>query len=382
MALAGNIQEFGLADIFQIVSLQQKTGELVVEGKEGKVTVLLEKGFIVGSDATFRPIEERLQQSLVRSGKISKFDLKRATENQKKTLRPLWTVLAEIDVVDIKVLKNALSQQIHEIVYHLLRWTEGAYRFEPKKSIEYDTQLINPVNTEFLVMEGFRITDEWSEIEEVISSFQLVVHRTSGASVPPEDLSKAESKVYKLLEQEHTIQDVIDTCQLGEFDTCQTIYDLMKKNLVERVKSKKGKAPAVRRVSIGITDILAKAFTLVVGIAILVGVVILFRYLPENFVLIHKPSLIGIDGVKRFAAQSQLNNFSWRLSAYFLEHNKPPTSFEDLKNEGGITSDWVLNDPWGHAYVMDARESEIIVRSVGNDGNPNTDDDLSITIPF
>ena len=33
MALAGNIKEFGLADIFQIVSLQQKTGELIVQGK-------------------------------------------------------------------------------------------------------------------------------------------------------------------------------------------------------------------------------------------------------------------------------------------------------------------------------------------------------------
>ena len=135
MALAGNIKEFGLADIFQIVSLQQKTGELTVEGPDGKVKILVEGGFIVGADATFRSIEDRLQQSLLRSQSISKFHLKRAVETQKKTLQPLWTVLAETGAVDNNMLQSMLSQQIHETVYHILRWNEGLYRFEPKKML-------------------------------------------------------------------------------------------------------------------------------------------------------------------------------------------------------------------------------------------------------
>ncbi len=58
-------------------------------------------GFIVGADATFRSIEERLQQSLARSQVISKFHLKRAPETE-KTLQPLWTVLAETRAIDVK----------------------------------------------------------------------------------------------------------------------------------------------------------------------------------------------------------------------------------------------------------------------------------------
>ncbi len=382
MALAGNIQEFGLADIFQIVSLQQKTGELIVEGSEGKVTILLEKGFIVGADATFRPVEERVQQSLLRSGKINKFQLKKATENQKKTLQPLWTVLAELGDVNPKTIRNVLSQQIHETVYHLLRWTEGKYRFEPKKSLEYDQQLISPINTEFLVMEGFRITDEWAEIERVITSFALVVKQTPGPHSSLDDLSEAEAKVFTVLETEQTIQDVIDTCQLGEFDTCQHIYELMQKNLVEQVKSLKGKTPKIRRSSVGIGDILAKAVTIIFGIGILVGVGLLFKFLPENFALIHKPGLIELGGLKGFAAQSQLNNFSRMISHYFLENKKFPTSFEELKTVGMITSDQVLNDPWGHEYIMNTGKTSVVIRSNGKDGTPRTDDDLSMTVPL
>lgn len=383
MALAGNIKEFGLADIFQIVSLQQKTGELNVEGKDGTVTILLESGFIVGANATFRPIEERLQRTLEHSQAISKFQLKRALETQKKTLQPLWTALAETKAIDLDVLKNMLSQQIHETIYHVLRWTDGEYRFEPKKSVEYDRQLIRPINSEFLVMEGFRITDEWTEVEKVITSFQILVRRVPETPDSPENLSNAESKIYQLLATKRTVQDLIDMGQLGEFDTCQTVYDLIKKHLVERVPSKikKGKAPQVRRPSVGVMDIFVKVVTIVIVIALLVGVVIGLRYLPENLSLIHRPKFSGIDKIKRFVAQSQLDNLSGIVPLYFLNRHTWPQSLEELRAEDLISSDHLLKDPWGSPYsIIESGEHTMTLRSTG--GKNETNGELSVTIAF
>jgi hypothetical protein len=381
MALAGNIKEFGLADIFQIVSLQQKTGILTIQSSEGTVTVLLESGLIVGADATFRPIEERVEQSLVQSEQISKFQLKRAKEKQKKTSQLLWTALAEGGDVDLGVLQKVLSQQIHETVYNVLRWTEGEYRFDPQRHVEYDRQLISPVNTEFLVMEGFRITDEWSELEKEIPSLQVVIRRNSQVSAPPADLSDAELKVYNLLTTERTVQDVIDMSQLGEFDTCQTIYELMRKNLVEKLR-KKGRGPKTRRVSFNFTDVFQKVALLAVGIAILVGSIFLLNVLPENFVPVHKPNFRAIGHIKQFTSQSQLHNISQAISFYFLNYEKPPTSFDELVEKGLIKSKKVLTDPWGHEYLMTTKKNVVILRGVGKDGSPETDDDVSIEIPF
>lgn len=367
MALAGNIKEFGLADIFQIVSLQQKTGELIVQGKDGTVTILLENGFIVGASATFRSIEERLERALERSEAMNKFQLKRALETQKKTLQPLWTVLAETKAIEPDALKSLLSQQIHETIYHVLRWTEGEYRFEPKKSVEYDRQLISPVNTEFLVMEGFRITDEWPEVEKVISSFQLMVRRVPDA-LAPKDLSEAESKLMKLLTEERSVQDLIDIGQLGEFDTCQNLYSLITRKVVERVPDKMGKksVAAARRMAVGFGDILGKAFTILVGIAVLGGVIFLFKYIPENFSLIHKPSLRGIDVMKRFAAQSQMTRLAKRLPVYYLRQKQWPNSFDDLQQAELISSPRLLIDPWGQPYVMTKEQQRIQLTSAGN----------------
>jgi len=382
MALAGNIKEFGLADIFQIVSLQQKTGVLTIESSEGKVTVLLEKGLIVGTNATFRPIEERLEQSLVQSQQISKFQLKRAKENQKKTSQPLWTALAEGGDIDLGILQKMLSQQIHETVYNVLRWTEGDYRFDPQKSVEYDHQLISPVNTEFLIMEGFRITDEWAELEKEIPSLQVVIRRTSEVSTPPENLSEAQLKVYNLITTEKTVQDVIHMSQLGEFDTCQTIYELMQKNIMEKVRGKEGRIPKFRMASFNFKDLFLKASTLVIGIAILVGVLFLFIILPEDLVLIHKPTFKAIGDVRQFTSQSQLNNLSRSISLYFFEHKKLPASFDELLKEGIVASNEVFTDPWGHEYLMSAKKNVVVIWGVGKDGIPETDDDLSIEIPF
>ncbi len=378
MALAGNIKEFGLADIFQIVSLQQKTGVLTVESSQGKVTVLLEKGLIVGADASFRPIEERLEQSLIQSNQLSKFQLKRATENQKKTHQPLWTALADVGDIDTGTIQRTLSQQIHETVYQLLRWTEGQYKFEPRK-VEFDQNLISPVNTEFLVMEGFRITDEWSQFEKEIPSLQVLIRRTQG-SVSPEDLAGVEKKVYQLLESEKTIQDIADSGQFGEFDACQTVYDLMKKGWVEKVPGKKGKKARVRRVAFDFKALFANAAMFVIGIAAIGGVVFGVRMLPKDFALIHQPNLDGLAAIGPLATRSRIQNVAYYVAVYFFETGTRPTALEELVSGGVIPDSGVLRDAWGHTITLTSSQNTLLLRSPGLDGEPNTDDDITLTV--
>lgn len=383
MALAGNIKEFGLADIFQIVSLQQKTGVLTVESSKGKVTVLLEKGLIVGADADFRRIEERIEQSLVQSQQLTKFQLKRASENQKKTHQPLWTALAELGDVDVGALQRVLSQQIHETVYHLLRWTEGDYRFEPRKNVEYDQQLVSPINTEFLIMEGFRITDEWSELEKEIPSLHIVVRRNPEVTMMPDDLSEAEAKIFRFLEQEKSLQELIDMGQLGEFDTCQTVYDLMKKHLVERVSGKKGKKTSVvRQSAFNFRDLLVKAATYVVIIGGLGGAIFGLRFLPKQFMLIHLPNLSAMTTVKPMATQAHLHALTAALAQYALRYGSPPPTLDALIEKKLIASRTQLRDAWGRPYLMKIENRRVLFGSAGPDGKPQTDDDVQTELPL
>ena len=54
MALEGRIKDFGLADIFQLIQLQKKTGVLTVKNDQQKAAILFEGGMIVGAETNDR----------------------------------------------------------------------------------------------------------------------------------------------------------------------------------------------------------------------------------------------------------------------------------------------------------------------------------------
>ena len=78
MALEGTFGDFGLADIFQLVGHQKKTGVLTVRGEAGRlVTVSFEKGMVVFADEFQRSETERLGNVLLRTRRLSQEQLAR-----------------------------------------------------------------------------------------------------------------------------------------------------------------------------------------------------------------------------------------------------------------------------------------------------------------
>ena len=96
MALEGTFKDFGLADIFQLIGLQKKTGVLTVRGEGGRlVTVSFEKGMVVFADEFQRSETERLGNVLLRTRRLSQEQLARAMEVQLGTGQRLGYVLIE-----------------------------------------------------------------------------------------------------------------------------------------------------------------------------------------------------------------------------------------------------------------------------------------------
>src|SRR5512137_1054241 len=107
MALEGTFKDFGLADIFQLIGLQKKTGVLTVRGEGGRlVTVSFEKGAVVFADEFQRTEAERLGNVLLRTGLMNKEQLDQAIAVQKSTSQRLGHVLVGQQLIT----QQALSQ--------------------------------------------------------------------------------------------------------------------------------------------------------------------------------------------------------------------------------------------------------------------------------
>src|SRR3954468_23217028 len=99
MALEGTLKDFSLADIFQLIGLQRKTGVLTLRSKDDTVTVTFLDGKVVGADSLNRRLETRLGSVLMKSGIVTQEQLARALDIQKETLQRLGYVLVHYEII-------------------------------------------------------------------------------------------------------------------------------------------------------------------------------------------------------------------------------------------------------------------------------------------
>src|SRR6266571_5888049 len=266
MALEGTLRDFSLADIFQLIGLQRKTGVLTLRGKDDNVTVTFLDGKVVGADSGSHRLETRLGHVLIKSGMLSQDQLSRALEIQKETLQRLGFILTHYQIISNDSLKQALQLQILQIVYRLFRWKDGEYHFSQETTIEYDRDNVVPISAESILMEGARMIDEWPIIEKRIRSSNMVFRRKgSGADIvvvggedvdevdfdagPPQSkrkktaggterirISEEEKQVFDLLDGKRSVADIIEMSRLSEFDTNKALYELLTRDLIEEVR--------------------------------------------------------------------------------------------------------------------------------------------------
>src|SRR2546427_13096060 len=115
MALEGTLRDFSLADIFQLIGLQRKTGVLTLRGKDDNVTVTFLDGKVVGADSASHRLETRLGHVLIKSGMLTQEQLARALEIQKETLQRLLQRVVGNDLVVRKDESEALQRHFQRL---------------------------------------------------------------------------------------------------------------------------------------------------------------------------------------------------------------------------------------------------------------------------
>ena len=99
MALAGTLRDFSLADIFQLISFQRKTGVLTLRNKEQTVTVSVINGAIVSADSLPKRIDDHLGQVLVKQALITSEQLEKALQIQSETMQKMGYILTHSNFI-------------------------------------------------------------------------------------------------------------------------------------------------------------------------------------------------------------------------------------------------------------------------------------------
>lgn len=406
MALEGSIKDFGLADIFQLIHIQKKTGTLLVESKRKKATIYFENGMIVSATTTPKKDIEKIGRILIRSKKITKRQLKTALKAQKETPYRVGYILEKTGNVTKPALKDALQLQVNETVFNLFRWKEGRYVFE-QKEIDYDREYLQPINTEFILMEAIRQLDEWQFIEKKIPSYDIVCEKVQEGDLRlstdtikseedlffdiGEDKEKKEEKgkvtlteeeriVYELVDGLQDVSSIIETGKIGEFETCKALSNLLTAGLI-RVRFQPAEPLKKRRFRINLSRVADLAPIALMAIKGLIAFGIIMGFyttldLKGNF----KEMRDGLNSLKMDIVKARIINFADAMELYFIERGEYPSSLRSLVNSGLIDKNGTL-DTWGREYVIQPLENSNIsgykLYSLGPDGIEGTKDDIT-----
>jgi len=176
MALEGNLEDFELTDVFQLIQLGQKDGGLRIKIADDVGVVYFKNGMVVHAKTNYLQGESAI-----------------AT---------------------------------------ILNWKKGRFVFTPgEETLAHTVDL--PVQQ--VILEAARLIDELQRIQKLIPSFDVVVKvvEVPDTTVEKIHLKPEEWKVLSFIDGSLTIAEIVRMTNIPEFEALRTIYGLVSSGLVK-----------------------------------------------------------------------------------------------------------------------------------------------------
>jgi hypothetical protein len=245
MAIEGPVQELALCDLLQLLGLSQKSGTLrVVDETRGRSAVVyFERGRVVGAVAPDRAT--RIDQLLLLAGKVTAGQIDRALREQRRQPdRRLGSLLIESGAVSREDVEEQVRFQVAEIVYGLVRWGEGDFRFEEEPPLDWGPGSI-ALPVESLLMEAMRRADELALLNGGAADAAEVVPALAAerARTEPLELQPLEWEVLAEVDGERSLGAIARSVGRGEFEVAKAIFSLASAGVVEVGARQRAPAP-------------------------------------------------------------------------------------------------------------------------------------------
>jgi hypothetical protein len=250
MAFKGTLKDFKVPDILQLISLQKKTGILTFTSSDGFITLIFEKGYIVGVDSFPKKLEMRVGSVLVKQDYISEEMLQRALAIQKRTNQKIGEILLGMGLIGKDTIRESLKTQAFEIILSLFKWKKGEYNFKVMEYLDEGMRIIEPLSTDNLIMEGVQMLDEWPLIKQVVPDeamiFEPVPVDSRSIEIVDEHeefpekgkgnkifLTETEANLLKYVNGENTVRDLTE---LGVFTQYKVPEEVGQELMLEELK--------------------------------------------------------------------------------------------------------------------------------------------------
>jgi hypothetical protein len=236
MALKGNLRDFPVTQILNLVNLACKTGTLVIDGSDEVVRVSFREGKL--AYAQLGQEDNSLAAVLHRNRKINTAQYRILRERAANiTDKELGLMLINAGFINQQDVIASLQQYFGGVVRRLFTWVDGFFHFEIDSGIPGDKISVR-VDLENLIIEGSRQMREWEQLQAEIPSLDMSLQFADrpGANIRNVNLNVEEWRVVSYINPKNTIRQIGRATKMNDMEIRRIIYSLLQAGLVEVVR--------------------------------------------------------------------------------------------------------------------------------------------------
>src|SRR5574341_1842420 len=233
MALRGNLRDFTVTQLLNLINLAQKTGTLIVDGPSDQAQVSFREGKL--AYARIGQEDSGLAAILHKANKLNANQYRAISERAgEMTDKELGLLLINAGYVSQEDILLNLQAHFTDVIRRLFTWVEGFFRFENEMPPPEDRINVR-LDLENLIIEGSRQLREWEELQDEIPSLDMAL-RFTDRPLKNVNLSVEEWRVVSFINPKNTMKQIAVTNKMNDLEIRRIVYGLLQAGLVEIVR--------------------------------------------------------------------------------------------------------------------------------------------------
>lgn len=236
MALKGNLRDFSVTQLLNLVNLARKTGTLTLEGPDEAAWVSFREGKLIyaqlgSEDATLTGVLAKGGTITPQQAQVIK------TRAGNKTDKELGLLLINAGYLTQQTILNSIRQHILDIVYELFAWVDGFFRFDGDV-LPPDDRITIRLDLEDIIIQGSRRLKETEQLQEEIPNLDMALDfvERPGANIRDVNLSVEEWRVVSYINPKNTIRQIAKANRMSDLVIRRIVFGLLQAGLVDVVR--------------------------------------------------------------------------------------------------------------------------------------------------
>lgn len=225
MALNGQLHDFNLAEILQLIASQQKSGFLVLEGHREMVFVF-DKGLLISTRDRRSEAPDPLEVFLRNYGFFTEDQWAHIRYIRQNSSLDLTEILVSEELFSRDELNEVLKNVALEMAHRGMKMRRGRYNFTATKETPPGVRWRIAMDVQGLLMEAARRVDEETQLASLLPS-QTITFAQGPTPPPANTLSATGRRIMKLALGGRPLGRIIRLARTDSFTTREMIKNFL-----------------------------------------------------------------------------------------------------------------------------------------------------------